>query len=82
MTLVNVEVATLRRCSSQAKLDARCSDSTLDCFLQGGVNTYSGQDCLSEVVSGGVCVKFLDYESGNGTCRDRGQFPEIYIRTL
>ena len=50
--------------------------------MQGGVNTYSGQECLSEVVAGGVTVSFLDWESGNGTCQERGQFPELYIRTL
>jgi len=46
------------------------------------VNTYSGQECLSEVVAGGVTVRFLDWESGNGTCQERGQFPELYIRML
>ena len=49
---------------------------------QGGVNTYSGQECLSEVVAGGVTVKFMNHESGNGTCQERGQFPELYIRTM
>ncbi len=46
------------------------------------MNTYSGQECLSEVVAGGVTVRFLDWESGNGTCQERGQFPELYIRML
>lgn len=42
--------------------------------------TFSSQECIAEIEVSGVCVSFLDWESTNGTCQERGQFPELYIR--
>lgn len=42
--------------------------------------TFSGQECIAQIEVSGVRVSFLDWESTNGTCQERGQFPELYIR--
>ena len=42
--------------------------------------TFSCQECIAEIEVSGVRVSFLDWESTNGTCQERGQFPELYIR--
>lgn len=47
-----------------------------------GSDSYCSEDCLEMVVADGVKMQFCTYESPNGTCEDRGQFPELYIRAL
>ncbi|KAK9806477.1 hypothetical protein WJX73_001328 [Symbiochloris irregularis] len=46
-----------------------------------GSDTLCCEECLERVVAGGVTLQFKAWESPNGTNEERGQFPELYIRT-
>ncbi|KAK9818238.1 hypothetical protein WJX72_009240 [[Myrmecia] bisecta] len=53
----------------------------LSMFIKGS-ESYLCEDCLGEVVAGGVRLTFHPWESANGTNEERGQFPELYIRVF
>jgi hypothetical protein len=47
-----------------------------------GQESYLCDECLETVIAGGVKFEFISWESPNGTTEGRGQFPELYIRTM
>lgn len=47
-----------------------------------GSESFSCEDCVADIAAGGVRVKILAYESGNGTTEAHGQFPCLFIRPL
>eukprot|EP00891_Asterochloris_glomerata_P007398 jgi/Astpho2/7398/Aster-x0768 len=47
-----------------------------------GTESHCCENCLDEVIAGGVRISFQAWDSPNGTTDQRGQFPELYIRPI